>query len=644
MVNVFRGLAVGLVFFLGFRTGLHGQQAIPFDTLHWDLTQAEVVEVGGRTALQGGAIFKDVEFQDGVIEYDLYLTGSRSYPGVYFRMGEGDHAEHFYVRPHRAGLYPDALQYTPVVAGIAEWQFYNGLGYTAPWDSTEGEWVPIRLEVKGTQARVFVGGSLEPALVIPHLEGHSDSGALALAGPANGTAYFSNFRVRTDVELDFEPAGPRTIPSGAIKAWEVSQAIPLDRVRRGTYPNSFSLFRTEWQTVEADERGLVDIADRTPRVNQEGDLVIARHVFYAREAGEVNLNLGYSDEIDLFVNGRRVFSGSSRYQGRDPSFLGILGLHDQVPIQARKGLNEILLMVTEHFGGWGFMIRADEELTPKPTAHSETEEVWATSDVFLTPESVLKDPGREVLYVSNFDTDFAGKSSPSGFISRLSLNGEILDLNWVEGLNAPAGMAIWRDTLYVAERRDLAAIDLESGMVVNRWPIPDVEFPNDVVGDSDGVIYITDTRSSNSRDARIYRFQDGQFDVVANDGIDRANGLWIHEGGLFVGNSGDGYLKRIDLETWAMEPVFSVGAGILDGIRVDEDGNLLVSRWGGQLFKVGPDGSVVEILNGEGQGWNIADFEYLPEEQLLVIPTFFENRVRAVRIRKPGQDGRTGPF
>jgi len=632
----FRALFVGSVIFLGVHGSVLGQEMIPFDSLHWDLTQADVVEVGGRSALQGGATLKDIEFRDGLIEYDLYLTGARSYPGVLFRMSEDHHAEYFYVRPHRAGLYPDALQYTPVVAGIVEWQLYTGPGYTASWESVEEEWIPVRLEVQGRQVRVFVGAGSEPALVIPYLEGHSESGALVLSGPRDGTAYFSNFRVQTEVELDFEPAEPRSPPAGAIKEWEVSQAIPPDRVRGGSYPNSFSLFRTDWRTLEADERGLLDVADRTPRVNQAGDLAIARHVFYSEEDGEVNLNLGYSDEIDLFVNGRRVFSGSSRYQGRDPSFLGIIGLHDQVPIQVRKGLNEILVMVTEYFGGWGFMIQADEELAPKPTAHAETEEVWATSDLFLTPESVLKDPRRDILYVSNFDTNFAGKPDPSGFISRLSLTGEVLDLHWVGGLVAPCGMAIWQDTLFVAERRELAAIDLASGEVVNRWPIPDVEFPNDVAVDSNGVIYVTDTRSSNPADSRIYRFRDGEFDVFVEEGIDNANGLWIHEGGLFVGNSGDGYLKRIDLETGHMNSVFSVGSGILDGIRVDKNGDLLVSRWGGQLFRVSPDGSVVELLNGEAHGWNIADFEYLPEERLLVIPTFFGNQVRAVRISGEG--------
>ena len=38
-------------------------------------------------------------------------------------------------------------------------------------------------------------------------------------------------------------------------------------IGRETYPNSFSLFRTDWQEVQADIRGLVDVADRTARVN-----------------------------------------------------------------------------------------------------------------------------------------------------------------------------------------------------------------------------------------------------------------------------------------------------------------------------------------------------------------------------------------
>ena len=65
---------------------------------------------------------------------------------------------------------------------------------------------------------------------------------------------------------------------------------------------------------------------------------------------------------------------------------------------------------------------------------------------------------------------------------------------------------------------------------------------------------------------------------------------------------------------------------------MDQDENLLVSHWAGRLYRITPEGDLTEILNGERMGWNIADFEYLPEEKLVVIPTFFDNRVRAVRV------------
>jgi len=613
-------------------TSANAQEAIPFDSLRWDLTGAELSEVGGRLALQGTAVLRDAAFRDGVIEFDLYVTGARSYPGVYFRRSDRKDAEHFYVRPHRAGLYSDALQYTPVVSGISEWQLHNGPGYTAAAVFTEGRWIPVRLEVQGTRARVYVEDLTSPALVIPHLEGPTTSGSISLSGPRDGSAWFSMFRYDTTITTNLGSSPERVMPEGMVRSWTLSQAYPVERVNREAYPSFFALFFAEWKEVDADVRGMVDIADRTARQNANGDLVLARHIFSSDDDQAVTFTFGYSDEIDLFFNGRRVFSGRSRYQGRDPSFLGILGLHDAVSVQAREGLNEILLMVTEYFGGWGFMVQADRELSLKALDHSATEEMWATADTFLTPESVLKDPARDVLYVTNFDVDYARKPEPSGFLSRLSLDGEVLDLHWVEGLNAPTGMDIWQDTLFIAERRHMAAIDLASGTIAGRWPIPDAVFPNDLVIAEDGSIYISDTRAGKPAESRIYRFRDGAFEIFAEGGINQANGLWIHDGWLIVGNTGDGMLKRIELESGRTEEILSLGAGIIDGIRVDAAGNLLVSHWDGKVYRITPDRELLEILDAGPEGWNTADFEFLPEERLLLIPTFLDNRVRAVRI------------
>ena len=72
-------------------------------------------------------------------------------------------------------------------------------------------------------------------------------------------------------------------------------------------------------------------------------------------------NFGYSDDVSIFLNGRLLFSGMSGYHSRDPSFLGLIGLFDAVPLHLRKGENELLLIVSETFGGWGFMGRTMED-------------------------------------------------------------------------------------------------------------------------------------------------------------------------------------------------------------------------------------------------------------------------------------------
>jgi len=611
------------------------QAVIPFDSPRWDHLDSRTAEHLGRSSMQGMAMLRGAAFRDGVIEFDVAVDGRRSYPGVLFRMQGMDTWEHVYVRPHRAGLYPDAVQYTPEMNGISSWQLYNGDGYTAGTTLATGVWVPVRIEVKGSQARVFIGSSGAPTLEIHHLELEAGAGAIALTGPRDGSAWFSNFRFHEDSTLTFEAPPPVKPAAGAIRDWWISKVYPSERVVKDRYPHFYSIFGAGWRPLTAAPSGLLDISRVTGRANPEdpaGDLVLARTFIEADEARDVTLTFGYSDDVELYVNGRHLFSGRSGYQYRDPSFLGILGPFDDVHVRLEKGLNEIFLMVTERFGGWGFNVRADTVLTPKRVAHERATLLWQTRAELLTPESAVYDPRRDVVYVSSFDNQYEQKDGPTGYVTKLSLDGEILNKEWVSGLNAPTGMAIWHDTLFVAERKDMAAIDLATGTVAGRWPIPDVEFPNDLVIDSTGAVYISDTRTSNWPDSRIYRFRNGTFDVFANEGISRANGLWIRDGYLLVGSSGDGHLKRVRLTDGRVEPVIALGAGIIDGIRVDESGDYLVSHWEGQVYVISPSGKIVEVLDDLPAGLNTADFEYLPERHLLIVPTFMGNSVVAYRL------------
>ncbi len=610
------------------------EDVIEFDSDRWVVENGEMVNLFGRRCFTGAGYLRDVEFENGVIEVDLAVDGSRSYPGLIFRLQSPTDYERVYLRPHRAGLYPDAIQYTPVINGIAGWQLYNGGGYTAGAEIPSGEWMHLKLEVSGSQARLFLDGEPEPALAMSHLAHGASRGSVGVLGPRDGTACFSNFRFRRDDDLAFVAAPEVRAEPGTLLDWEISRVYPAARVNREAYPHFYAIFFSEWRKVTSEPWGLVDIAREHGRTGEGADLVLARTVVRSDAKRTVKLSFGYSDQVDLFLNGRKLFSGNSAYQSRDPSFLGIVGLDDAVHLTLEKGLNEIFLMLSESFGGWGFIARAEPPLEPPIKQHDRVIQVWETPRDFLTPESVLYDPEREVLYVSSFDNRYGQSPEFTGYISKVSLDGVIEELKWVANLNAPTGLGLYGDRLYTTERGILTEIDIESGTILNRYPIPDSDFLNDLAIDSDGNIYMTDTRPTSHVDSRIYRFRDGETSVwLDGDEIVRANGLFIHGDELLVGNSGDGMLKAVNLKDKSVRTIVSLGAGIVDGIRVDDEGNYIVSHWEGQTYVVSPKGEVVEVLDTMGVGVNNADFEYIRAAKLLIIPTFLDNRVIAYRLR-----------
>ena len=49
-------------------------------------------------------------------------------------------------------------------------------------------------------------------------------------------------------------------------------------------------------------------------------------------------------------------------------------------------------------------------------------------------------------------------------------------------------------------------------------------------------------------------------------------------------------------------------------------------------FMISPDGKTTEILNRTAPGRFCADLAYVPEKELLVIPSLYDNRVTAYRV------------
>ncbi len=264
-----------------------------------------------------------------------------------------------------------------------------------------------------------------------------------------------------------------------------------------------------------------------------------------------------------------------------------------------------------------------------PVLAQKLVQVWASESVFKVPESVNYDAARDVLIVSNINGKPAAKDG-NGFLSLLSPDGKVLKLHWVDGLNAPKGAALAGNHLYVADIDQVVVVDVSKGSILKRIPLPGAGFLNDVAADAHGTVYVSDTSSKNSV---IYRLKDGKPEVwLRAPTVRNPNGLAVDGNTLYIGNTGAKSLLRVDLKTGEVRVVAQVGFGI-DGLKPLGDGSFLLSDWVGNVYQLGQKGKLVHLLKPAHKNANAADLEFLKDRKLVLVPTFFDNRVVAYQLQ-----------
>ena len=376
-----------LAFFSGSTTFAQTPQtlSVPVDSARWDLQgEAKVTEYRGRKCLLldgGAAILKDFEMRDGVLDVDVATPAKRGFFGFDFRLDkDGTNYEEVYLRQHKSGL-PDAMQYTPVLNTGRNWQIYNGPGFTGAIDIPRDEWFHLRLEVAGAQAKLYVTDTnkdklaideAKPALVMTDLKSGIQKGQVALY-TLTGATYFSNFEVRTTPDAPWERHLPPMLPDTLTK-WSISPSYDglARNLERPLSPAESDAMH--WQDVEAEPPGFVVLYRYReaphPKVTFQGDFSKrlepqpGTKVLYARTTIDSDrdqvkkLEIGYSDDVSVFLNGKILYRGRSAQGFRDPGFLGIVNPeNDAVYLPLKKGSNELMLAVSELGGGWGFICR-----------------------------------------------------------------------------------------------------------------------------------------------------------------------------------------------------------------------------------------------------------------------------------------------
>ncbi|ELR69022.1 periplasmic ATP/GTP-binding protein [Fulvivirga imtechensis AK7] len=234
---------------------------------------------------------------------------------------------------------------------------------------------------------------------------------------------------------------------------------------------------------------------------------------------------------------------------------------------------------------------------------------------------MLYDKERNVLFVSNISGKPTEKDGV-GFISKQGLDGSDEQLEWVKGLDAPKGMAILNDNLYVTNIDELVEINIAEGTITNRYPVEGAQFLNDVATDGKH-IYFSDMSTG-----KIHMMEDGQVSVF-KEGIENINGLAFNQQGELYGLDGRG-LRKFPMEDGEPEVINDVVTGG-DGLVIINDNTFIASRWQGEIYLI-QNGKETLLLDTKDQNSNTADIGYIPEEQLVLVPTFFANKVVAYKL------------
>lgn len=260
-------------------------------------------------------------------------------------------------------------------------------------------------------------------------------------------------------------------------------------------------------------------------------------------------------------------------------------------------------------------------LTANVSAQFSLEKLWETDAVLNTPESALYDTKSKILYVSNIG-DF--QKEGSGFISKIGLDGKIIENNWINGLTDTKGLGLYKNLLYAAEKTTLAVIDVNKGEIIQRISIDGAEFLNDVTIDKKGVVYVSDSRTG-----KIHKIEGGIASVYLEN-LPNVNGLLVDGKNLLI--LSDGKLKRAD----AQKNIRILSEGIeggADGIVKIKNNEFIITGWEGIIYLVRDNGAKIAILDTRDQKINTADLGYNPSTETIYVPTFSKNTVVAYKLK-----------
>ena len=257
-------------------------------------------------------------------------------------------------------------------------------------------------------------------------------------------------------------------------------------------------------------------------------------------------------------------------------------------------------------------------------AQHKLEKLWETDSVLKVPESVLFDGDNKVLYAANIDgTDPWGKDG-KGSVAKVGLDGKVIAVEWVSGLNAPKGMGIYKGKLYVADLNELVVIDIAGGKIEKRIVVTGAEGLNDVSVSNAGIVYVSDSKAK-----KIFVVKDGVSELLL-DTLKGPNGVLMRGDDFYLLDAGGMYKMNKDKTLTKITDGMDGGT---DGIENISGNDFIISCWQGVVWYVSADGSKQQLLDSRGDKKNSADIGMDAKNKIVYVPTFWRNTIVAYRVK-----------
>ncbi len=250
---------------------------------------------------------------------------------------------------------------------------------------------------------------------------------------------------------------------------------------------------------------------------------------------------------------------------------------------------------------------------------------WTTGKVLEVPESAFYDAASGNIYISNI-AGAPSEKNGKGFISVLDTDGNIKNLHWADGLNAPKGITIFRGKFYVTDINEVVVIDLKSGKIIQKILVSGARFLNDITHDNRGRLYISDTQTD-----IIYRITNSRAEpwLFNEPLLTRPNGMNTLNGQILIGTTKG--ILAVNPDTKTIKHLVH-HQGLIDGLIPLANNRFVISNWENKIEIVTANYSK-ELWTNSGKDIYAADLGYVPEKNLLLVPTFYDNRILAFYIK-----------